>query len=64
MENPKECLRCGAVFDSEGPHNRICGACRTKNENNPGEMPDLSRIYDYLDEKTKESLNRLLSKSI
>lgn len=27
---PKEraCMKCGARFMSEGPHNRLCGVCR------------------------------------
>ena len=25
----KKCLRCQIMFDSEGPHNRMCSACRT-----------------------------------
>lgn len=25
---PRACLRCTKTFDSEGPHNRLCGSCR------------------------------------
>lgn len=25
------CLCCGNLFASEGPHNRMCGPCRTRN---------------------------------
>lgn len=25
----RPCMCCGAPFDSEGPHNRMCGRCRT-----------------------------------
>jgi hypothetical protein len=25
---PRKCLRCQKQFDSEGPHNRMCGPCR------------------------------------
>jgi hypothetical protein len=25
---PRNCLRCKKTFDSEGPHNRLCGSCR------------------------------------
>jgi hypothetical protein len=25
---PRVCLRCQKTFDSEGPHNRLCGSCR------------------------------------
>lgn len=24
------CLSCGSKFLSDGPHNRLCGACRTR----------------------------------
>jgi hypothetical protein len=24
----RNCLRCSKTFDSEGPHNRLCGSCR------------------------------------
>jgi hypothetical protein len=24
----RSCLRCQKTFDSEGPHNRLCGSCR------------------------------------
>jgi hypothetical protein len=24
----RACLRCQKTFDSEGPHNRLCGSCR------------------------------------
>ena len=26
---PRTCLRCKIIFDSEGPHNRMCSRCRT-----------------------------------
>lgn len=26
---PRACLRCKIMFDSEGPHNRMCSRCRT-----------------------------------
>jgi len=32
-DNPTEkrwCITCGCIFDSEGPHNRMCQRCRTK----------------------------------
>jgi hypothetical protein len=25
---PRSCLRCKIMFDSEGPHNRMCNRCR------------------------------------
>lgn len=25
---PRACLRCKIMFDSEGPHNRLCSRCR------------------------------------
>lgn len=25
---PRACLCCGATFQSEGPHNRLCERCR------------------------------------
>jgi hypothetical protein len=28
---PRKCLRCQKTFDSEGPHNRMCGSCRNVN---------------------------------
>ncbi len=28
QESKRSCLRCGRVFDSAGPGNRLCGACR------------------------------------
>lgn len=27
----RRCLRCGGMFPSEGPHNRLCEACRRAN---------------------------------
>lgn len=27
---PRACLCCGHRFISEGPHNRLCGSCRTR----------------------------------
>ena len=29
---PRECLRCGKRFDSEGPWNRLCGKCSDDKE--------------------------------
>ena len=26
---PRKCLKCQQMFDSDGPHNRICDACKT-----------------------------------
>lgn len=26
---PRSCLRCQIMFDSEGPHNRLCSRCRS-----------------------------------
>ena len=26
----RPCLCCGARFNSEGPHNRMCGTCRSR----------------------------------
>ena len=26
---PRKCLKCQKMFDSEGPHNRICDECKT-----------------------------------
>lgn len=26
---PRACLRCKLMFDSEGPHNRMCSRCRS-----------------------------------
>lgn len=37
---PRQCLRCDAPFDSEGPHHRLCGPCRTA----PAEGVALGRI--------------------
>lgn len=28
--SPRACLCCGATFKSEGPHNRLCNACRRR----------------------------------
>lgn len=25
----RSCLRCGTIFSSQGPHNRMCDGCRT-----------------------------------
>lgn len=25
----RKCLRCGKIFETEGPHNRMCHPCRT-----------------------------------
>ena len=25
---PRKCITCGTVFNSEGPHNRMCPKCR------------------------------------
>lgn len=27
-QRPRRCLTCGQPFISEGPHNRMCAACR------------------------------------
>lgn len=27
--SPRTCLRCRKMFDSEGPHNRMCSPCRS-----------------------------------
>ena len=27
--NQRPCLRCGTLIESEGPHHRLCGYCRT-----------------------------------
>ena len=29
---PRPCLCCGAVFESEGAHNRMCGPCRLRGD--------------------------------
>jgi len=29
-EDQRKCMCCGAVFTSAGPHNRLCGRCRSK----------------------------------
>lgn len=29
---PRACLCCGDTFASEGPHNRMCNACRRQTE--------------------------------
>jgi len=29
---PRSCLKCGKVFNSSGPGNRICGACQRSND--------------------------------
>ncbi len=34
----RECLRCDREFLSEGPHNRLCGPCRTFLAANPPEI--------------------------
>lgn len=26
----RPCMCCGKTFTSDGPHNRLCGACRTR----------------------------------
>ncbi len=31
VTSPRKCLRCGNDFESEGPMNRICGACKSLN---------------------------------
>ncbi len=28
QESQRQCLRCGRLFDSAGPGNRLCGSCR------------------------------------
>ena len=28
----RPCLRCSQAFDSEGPHNRMCGQCRAQGD--------------------------------
>ena len=28
----RPCLCCGVTFDSEGPHHRMCGSCRTQSQ--------------------------------
>ncbi|MDE0391685.1 MAG: hypothetical protein OXI57_06395 [Rhodospirillales bacterium] len=28
QESQRRCLRCGRLFDSAGPGNRLCGSCR------------------------------------
>lgn len=28
---PRLCMCCRKAFNSEGPHHRLCGTCRTKN---------------------------------
>ncbi len=33
----RNCLTCGKVFRSEGPHNRMCGSCRHKSEDSAGD---------------------------
>ena len=32
VAKPRTCLRCGLLFPSEGPGNRICASCRAINE--------------------------------
>jgi hypothetical protein len=34
--HPRACLCCGDTFDSEGPHNRMCNACRRQTEPHAG----------------------------
>jgi DNA-binding transcriptional MerR regulator len=29
-KDKRKCLSCSSVFDSEGPHNRICDGCRAR----------------------------------
>lgn len=36
QRKPRSCLRCGEAFESEGPHHRMCGACRR----DPGDGAD------------------------
>ena len=33
----RPCITCGAPFDSEGPHNRMCDACRDERSGEPEE---------------------------
>lgn len=28
----RPCLRCSEIFDSQGPHNRMCGPCRAQGD--------------------------------
>lgn len=30
LRRPRDCLHCGARFISDGPHNRLCGPCRSR----------------------------------
>lgn len=31
----RPCLCCGVTIDSEGPHHRMCGSCRTQSQPTP-----------------------------
>jgi hypothetical protein len=39
----RACLRCDRTFASEGPHHRLCGACRELLEANPP-GPEVQRV--------------------
>ena len=39
----RNCLKCGGVFGSEGPHNRLCKACNNFHSKSP------TCVTDYLD---------------
>ena len=40
---PRACLCCGAVFESEGIHNRLCVICRRKDAGEQSQRPQIER---------------------
>ena len=39
LSDARTCLRCGYIFESEGPHNRICNPCSAINRELPERLP-------------------------
>ena len=39
---PRTCMCCGATFDSEGIHNRLCGHCRGRSDGGSLSLPSAS----------------------
>ncbi len=43
----RACLTCGEAFDSAGPHNRMCEACREEHDGEPDSFPVHISIEDW-----------------
>ncbi len=37
----RKCLGCTKMFDSDGPHNRLCKACTDRNKTNGNSLGDV-----------------------